>query len=75
MLSNDGKLIVTLEDNVIAGGFGENLAEIIGSSDMLILGWPDQFIEHGDTGALYERYGLDPVSVAERISEKLEGKA
>jgi len=75
MLSNDGKLIVTLEDNVIAGGFGENLVEIIGSSDMLILGWPDQFIEHGDTGALYERYGLDPVSVAERISEKLEGKA
>ena len=46
-----------------------------GAENMLNFGWPDQFIEHGDCGSLYKKYGLDAESIAERICEYLERKA
>lgn len=72
-----GKLLVTLEDNVIAGGAGECIAAGLSEehADVLKLGWPDRFIEHGSSDDLYRAYGLDSGSAAERIKEKLEGKA
>lgn len=71
------KLIVTLEDNVIAGGFGESLASAMMESPVKVLhfGWPDCFIEHGSCRQLFEKYGLDPGSIAERISEYIEKQA
>ena len=68
---------MTLEDNVIAGGAGECIAAGLSEehADVLKLGWPDRFIEHGSSDDLYRAYGLDSGSVAERIKEKLEGKA
>ena len=36
------------------------------------IAWPDKYIEHGTTAQLYERYGLDAVSIAERIKKELE---
>ncbi|MCQ4635880.1 1-deoxy-D-xylulose-5-phosphate synthase [Anaerovorax odorimutans] len=70
-------LIVTLEDNVITGGFGEHLAAAMMESPVKVLnfGWPDSFIEHGSVEQLYEKYGLDPESIAERICEYLEKQA
>ena len=55
-------LIVTLEDNVITGGFGENLAAAMMESPVKVLnfGWPDRFIEHGSIPQLFEKYGLNP---------------
>lgn len=71
------KLIVTLEDNVITGGFGESLAAAIMESPVKVLnfGWPDRFIEHGSSKQLFEKYGLDPESMTERICEYLEKQA
>jgi len=73
------KTIVTLEDNIITGGFGSQIANIIKLNNenvrLLILGWPEMFLEHGDTAELFRRYRLDSVSVAERIYEFIEGKA
>ncbi|MCC2865289.1 1-deoxy-D-xylulose-5-phosphate synthase [Anaerovorax odorimutans] len=71
------RLIVTLEDNVITGGFGENLAAAMMESPVKVLnfGWPDRFIEHGSIGQLFEKYGLNPESIAERICEYLEKQA
>ena len=71
------RLIVTLEDNVITGGFGENLATVMMESPVKVLhlGWPDRFIEHGSCAQLFEKYGLDPNSIAERICGYLEKKA
>lgn len=70
-------LIVTLEDNVITGGFGENLAAAMMESPVKVLnfGWPDRFIEHGNIPQLFEKYGLNPKSIAERICEYLEKQA
>jgi len=84
------KAIVTLEDNVITGGFGSCVADFIKSNhdnatnkidgsesnvNVLKLGWPEKFIEHGSTRELFHKYGLDAESVAERICEFIERKA
>lgn len=74
-LVDDNKLTVTIEDNVVIGGFGALYKVMTEDPEVLNLGWPDQFIEHGDVKSLYERYGLDPKSVAERIRTELERKA
>lgn len=67
--------VITIEDNMLSGGFGEKMRRETGAKDMLNFGWPDQFIEHGDCGSLYRKYGLDAESIAERICEYLERKA
>ena len=74
IINSSDKLIVTLEDNLIRGGFGEYIAANY-TNRVVNLGWPDKFIEHGDCEYLYKKYGLDAESIAERIRRELEGKA
>lgn len=57
----EGLTIVSLENGVIAGGFGE----AIGAD--FKFGWPDEFIPHGSVAELEEKYGLDTDSIVERI--------
>ena len=66
------KLIVTLEDNVVSGGFGQTVAAQLQETDVLNLGWPDEFIEHGSSAELYEKFGLDAESITERICNYIE---
>lgn len=67
------KLVVTLEDNVLAGGFGEAFTAMYNDHDFEILniGLPDSFVEHGDIPSLRKECGIDADSVAERIQERL----
>lgn len=67
-------LIVTLEDNVISGGFGQEVATKLIDEDVKILnlGWPDSFIEHGTNEQLYKKFGLDADSITERICDYIE---
>lgn len=55
-------LIITLEDHVLAGGFGSAVLEAMNELALAVpvvrIGWPDQFIEHGKVEALREKYGL-----------------
>jgi 1-deoxy-D-xylulose-5-phosphate synthase len=55
-------LIITLEDHVLAGGFGSAVLEAMNELSLAVpvvrIGWPDQFIEHGKVEALREKYGL-----------------
>ena len=74
IINSSDKLIVTLEDNLIRGGFGEYIAANY-TNRVVNLGWPDKFIEHGDCEYLYKKYGLDAESIVERIRQELEGKA
>ena len=73
-------LIVTLEDNVIAGGFGSSVESVLRElplgkqPSVLKLGWPDSFIPQGTTEELFKLYGLDARAVAERIYEQFEKK-
>ena len=55
-------LMITLEDHVLAGGFGSAVMETLNDLDVQVpvvrVGWPDEFIEHGKVEALREKYGL-----------------
>jgi 1-deoxy-D-xylulose-5-phosphate synthase len=55
-------LLITLEDHVLAGGFGsavlETLCELEVQTPVVRVGWPDSFIEHGKVEALRTKYGL-----------------
>lgn len=67
LLDRKTNLIVTLEDNVMTGGFGQTFTAVSGLSNVLTFGWPDRFIEHGNVDELMAEYKLDASSVAERI--------
>lgn len=70
-LADTHELIVTMEENVASGGLGEHVAAFVCreqlSVRLLAVSVPDQFVEHGSVGELYEMLGLDAASVAERI--------
>ncbi|MDY3275005.1 MAG: 1-deoxy-D-xylulose-5-phosphate synthase [Agathobacter sp.] len=70
-LADTHELIVTMEENVASGGLGEHVAAIVCREklpvQLLAVSVPDQFVEHGSVGELYEMLGLDAASVAERI--------
>jgi 1-deoxy-D-xylulose-5-phosphate synthase len=71
----DHKLLVTLEDNVITGGFGSAVLDVLAEEgchkDVLTMGVPDRFIRHGSVPELKKEIGLDPESIADRIRKKL----
>ncbi|WP_378955561.1 1-deoxy-D-xylulose-5-phosphate synthase [Pelosinus sp. sgz500959] len=72
-LSRDVGMIVTVEDNILAGGFGSAVLEYINDQQlhwvkMLRLGFPDKFIEHGSREQLLEKYGLTAEGIAESVS-------
>ncbi len=70
--------IVTIEDNVVSGGFGQGFQLLLSQHkktppEMLILGWPVQFIEQGSQKELYEKYGLDEKGILERVERFVKG--
>ena len=75
-ISKDHKLIVTIEDNVIAGGAGsavnEYLLSLNTNARVLNLGLPDEFIEHGDQEQQKILNGLDASGIEKSIEEKLK---
>jgi 1-deoxy-D-xylulose-5-phosphate synthase len=64
-------LLVTLEDHVLAGGFGSAVLETLNQLELGVpvvrVGWPDQFIEHGKVEALRQKYGLTAEAALERM--------
>ncbi len=63
-------LIVTLEDHVLAGGFGSAVMETLNELELQLpvvrVGWPDAFIEHGKVESLREKYGLTAEAALEK---------
>ncbi len=63
-------LVVTLEDHVLAGGFGSAVLETLSELELAVpvvrVGWPDQFIEQGKVELLREKYGLTAEAALER---------
>lgn len=61
--------VVTVENNVLAGGFGSAVAELLASSGktscrLRAHGIPDRFVDHGSPGELSKELGLDPQGIA-----------
>ncbi len=69
------ELLVTVEENVLAGGFGSGVLEqladrdLLGRARVLRVGLPDRFITHGKPALLRAEVGLTPEAVAERVAE------
>jgi 1-deoxy-D-xylulose-5-phosphate synthase len=66
--------LVTVEENVLQGGFGSAVLELLeeaGRSDVAVtrIGFPDAFVEQGEQSELRARYGLDAAGIAARIRE------
>ncbi len=68
-ISKKVKYMVTVEENVSAGGFGSAVREIIPSHvKILSIALPDKFIEHGSQEFLRKKYGLSPEGISEKIT-------
>lgn len=70
------KLLVTMEENVQSGGFGEHVNQYISEKgyeiSTLNISIPDVYVEHGSVTILKKVLGIDTDSIVKRILEKTE---
>ncbi len=68
-LKTDHKLVITLEDGLIDGGFGEMIARFYGNSDMRVLNYGalKEFTDRTPLDELYTRYRIKPELILEDI--------
>ncbi len=64
--------VLTIEENVLSGGFGSRVVSLLKESGMdqlavRSLGLPDEFIEHGGQDMLRRRYHLDATGIAGQV--------
>lgn len=71
--------VITLEDNVRAGGFGSKVLEFFSDAGIvgmktINLGFPDSYIKHGSQAQLFQKYALDGQGVYETIKKNINEK-
>ena len=75
-LAKNHKLLVTLEENVLSGGFGEHVLRIVSFMNLKIkvfpVAIPNVYVEHGNLQILKQETGIDADSIAGRIRKKCE---
>ncbi|HET7546795.1 MAG TPA: 1-deoxy-D-xylulose-5-phosphate synthase [Usitatibacter sp.] len=78
-LATSHDLLVTVEENVVAGGAGSAVEEALAAEDFAVrvfaLGLPDRFVEHGDPAQLLADCGLDAAGIVRSVRERLAGGA
>lgn len=66
--------VITLEENVLAGGFGSAVLELLAAhgfkGEVVRIGIPDCFVEHGAPEILRHKYGLDAEGIIASIKAK-----
>ena len=77
-LARGHRLIVTLEENVASGGFGERVRTFADEKELpaqiLSVTIPDEYVEHGNVELLKKEIGIDEDTVTKRILEAWEQK-
>lgn len=73
-LADHIKKIVTVEENVVTGGFGSSVTTLLqesGRCDVTIknIGIPDEFVEHGAQAILRAKYSLDAKGIEQKVLE------
>ena len=70
------RLLVTMEENVKSGGFGEHVEawvlENFPGYPVLPIAIPDQFVEQGNADLLKKEVGIDAQTVAGRVENALQ---
>ena len=69
--AKEHQFIISMEDNVLNGGFGSAMLEKLQENNIFIpfkrIGWPDEFIPHGDSvSSLREKFGLSRIGILEQ---------
>ena len=71
--------IVTLEENTLVGGFGSGVLEYFADknykNEILRIGLPDHFIDHGTQAELHKQIGIDPDAIASKVKVFCESKS
>jgi len=71
--------IVTLEENTLIGGFGSGVLEYFAEknykNDILRIGLPDKFVEHGTQQQLHNQLGIDPNGIVNQVLKFINKKA
>ncbi len=79
LAAEEHALIVTLEENVLTGGMGEQVMRFYSESRMavqvLAVAIPDEYVEHGNVSILYHEVGIDADTVTERVKKAWEDLA
>lgn len=74
-LTKKHKILVSMEENVRNGGYGQKVADYLCESKKNIryinISVPDEYIEHGGVSELHKKLGLDAESIYNRIREEL----
>ncbi len=74
--SRNHSIIVTMEENVASGGFGEKVLQYMQaegiSCDFISITIPDAYVEHGNPELLKKEIGLDCESIVKKIVDKME---
>lgn len=65
------KLIISLEDNVTTGGFGQQLCAFL-QQPVLVFAYPDEPIVQGSVKELKCKYGLSPEQIAKQVIQSLQ---
>ena len=73
-LASSHRLIVTMEENVASGGFGERVRTFLDENKLscpaLAVTIPDEYVEHGNVELLKKEIGLDEESITQRIMKE-----
>jgi 1-deoxy-D-xylulose-5-phosphate synthase len=73
--ARSAEILLTLEDHVLAGGFGSAVLEELNRLGLSIpvvrIGWPDQFIEQGKPEELRKKYGLTAEAALAQLRQHL----
>jgi 1-deoxy-D-xylulose-5-phosphate synthase len=74
-MASEHELVVTVEENAVAGGAGDGVVEALSAArivtPVLRLGLPDRFIHHGDQAQLLASVGLDAGGIAAAARARL----
>jgi 1-deoxy-D-xylulose-5-phosphate synthase len=74
-LAAEHDVLVTVEENVLGGGFGSAVLEEMAEHDLLRdtrvlrIGLPDRYVTHGKPALIREEVGLTPEAVADRVAQ------
>lgn len=70
--------IITLEENTLIGGFGSGILEYFNKkkykNDILRIGLPDYFVDHGTQSELHKILEIDPEGIAKKVKSFLPNK-
>ncbi|MBO5474694.1 MAG: 1-deoxy-D-xylulose-5-phosphate synthase [Lachnospiraceae bacterium] len=68
------RLIVTMEENVLSGGYGEKVRDYVDSigvsTQVLAIAIPDEYVEHGNVELLKQEIGIDADSIVRKVLTK-----